>query len=86
MAYKNNGGATAGAKAGAMTGMSGSGATAGAIAGAKAGMNYDTIPFKNADIDMLRLKEQAKNQGMKMKRTLTKKPMSFMDRVRARRG
>lgn len=80
MAYKNNGGATSGAKLGAMTGMSGSGATAGAVEG----MNYDSIPFKNSDIDMLRLKEQARNQGMKMKRTLTEKPMGFMDRVRNR--
>jgi hypothetical protein len=80
MAYKNNGGATAGAKAGAMTGMSGSGATAGAAAG----MNYDSIPFRNKAIDKLMLKELAKKQGMKMQRTLTKKPQGFMDRVRNR--
>lgn len=51
---------------------------------ATSGMNYDSIPFKNSAIDMLKLKEFARNQGMKMERTLKPKPMGFMDRVRNR--
>ena len=47
-------------------------------------VDYDSTQFKNSFIDRIKASNQARNEGVKVNKTLTRKGGSFMDRVRNR--